>query len=243
MITLTSIALIVAGGKGVRMGSETKKQFMALGNRSVLSRTLGVFARNNRIDQIILVVPEEDQEFCRQNIINSLESSVPVHLVTGGKSSRQESVYNGLIKARFIAKAPEKTMVLIHDGVRPFVSDELIASCLDQAAEKGACIPVIELSDTIKEADLDGRFTGKIERTIDRSRFYRAQTPQVFRLDLILDAFDRARATGFTGTDDASLMEHAGFPVHAVRGSLLNIKLTTKDDLVFANFLLKTDQV
>ena len=240
MNPIDSIALIVAGGKGSRMNSDRKKQYMDLGNKSVLSQTLAVFARNSHIREIVLVVPEEDMEYCTRDILAFFEGSKPLHLVAGGQS-RQDSVFNGLRTIARDAKNPARTMVLIHDGVRPFVSDELIGSCLKKAVEKGACIPVIELVDTIKEGDLDPYLEGSIIKTIDRSRFYRVQTPQVFRLDLILQAFDHARTSGFTGTDDASVMEHAGFPVHAVRGSQFNIKITTREDLAFANFLLETN--
>jgi 2-C-methyl-D-erythritol 4-phosphate cytidylyltransferase len=236
---ITSIALIVAGGKGTRMGSAQKKQFMTLGDHPILSRTLAAFAENKDIHEIVLVVPEADMAFCRERIITPSAFSIPIHLVAGGRLSRQESVYNGLMRAKSLARTLDKTMVLIHDGVRPFVSDELIASCLGRAMEKGGCIPVIELSDSIKEGDLDGQLAGTIAKTVDRSRFYRAQTPQVFRLDLILKAFEHAQSTQFTGTDDASVMEHAGFLVHAVRGSRYNIKITTKEDLAFAKFILE----
>ncbi|WP_022668411.1 2-C-methyl-D-erythritol 4-phosphate cytidylyltransferase [Desulfospira joergensenii] len=242
MDSIFSIAVIVAGGTGRRMKSRQKKQYMSLGKESVLSRTLTCFARNRHVHEIILVVPEDDMEFCTQKIIGGLGGSKPLSLVSGG-NSRQESVFRGLLAAKSHTENSSETMVLIHDGVRPFVPDPLIDTCLARAVEKGGCIPVIELSDTIKEADLDGDLAGKILKTIDRSRYYRAQTPQIFRLDLILKAFDFARETGFTGTDDASLMEHAGLPVYTVQGNLFNIKITTREDLEFAEFLMKRDSI
>lgn len=239
MNSMDSIAIIVAGGKGTRMGSDRKKQYLALGALPVLSQTLAAFVRNRHIHKIVLVVPEEDMVFCARNIVDPLHVSIPLHLVAGGRS-RQESVCNGLIAAKLQARIPAETMVLIHDGVRPFVSDDLIEACLEKAVEKGACIPVLDLVDTVKEGDLDRNREGRIVSTLDRRRYYRAQTPQVFRLDLILKAFDHAGTTDFRGTDDASVMEHAGFSVYAVNGSRLNIKITTPEDLAFANFLLET---
>ena len=135
---------------------------------------------------------------------------------------------NGLDKALKICIQPETTFVLIHDGVRPFVGENLVDRCLDGALKNGACIPVLGIFDT-----------GKIICTLDRDGLFRAQTPQVFRLDLIVKAASYARNTGFLGTDEASICEHAKLPVDIVDGGPFNIKLTSPQDLIFAGLIIQ----
>lgn len=229
------IAIIVAGGKGQRMQSRQKKQYMELAKIPVLTRTIMVFESHEKICDIILVVPEEDGEFCRESILEPFDFKTPIHLVNGG-IRRQESVFNGLKKACELTLSFDKTMVLIHDGVRPFIGKTLIDDCIAKAIINGACIPAVKITDTVKKV-LDGQ---KIAKTLDRDFLYKAQTPQVFRLDLVLRAYAHAKATLFDGTDDASLMEHAGLLVCVTNGSLFNIKLTTPEDLSLARYLLNT---
>jgi 2-C-methyl-D-erythritol 4-phosphate cytidylyltransferase len=227
------IPVIVAGGKGCRMGSQTRKQYLMLDKIPVLTRTLMVFDRQEAMDEIVLVIPETDRAWIQKNVIRPYGFTRPIHLVSGGRT-RQESVFNGIRKAGYLADDPACTLVLIHDGVRPFVTHELIDQLMERAIQKGGCIPVLAVTDTLKQVDSDRR----IQKTLDRNRIYRAQTPQVFCLDLILQAFEHARSTRFTGTDDASIMEHAGVVVHTITGSAANIKLTTPHDLVLAHQLI-----
>ena len=232
------IAIIVAGGKGQRMQSRQKKQYLELEKIPVLTRTITVFESHEKICDIILVVPEEDINFCREAILEPFGFTTPIHLIAGG-ISRQDSVFNGLKKAcelspLFDRTRFDKTVVLIHDGVRPFIGKKIMDDCIEKAVIKGACIPAVKISDTVKKVVADQ----KIDRTLDRDFLYKAQTPQVFRLDLVLKAYSHAAATSFSGTDDASLMEHAGLPVFVADGSLFNIKLTTPEDLFLARFLL-----
>ena len=228
------IAVVVAGGKGLRMGTEVKKQFLVLDGIPVLMRTLAVFDAHPRVNDLVLVVPEDDFDFCRKKLLKPHGIQTPVHLVSGG-ITRQDSVGKGLTRAEAIAGDPCHSLVLVHDGVRPFVPATVIDACLDGAERFGTCIPVLPINDTVK-ASSDGTV---VEETLDRSRLYRAQTPQVFRLDRVLAAFARARSTGFSGTDEASILEHAGIPVHMVPGAPCNIKLTTPDDLSLAGYLLR----
>ncbi len=230
------IAVIVAGGKGVRMKSGIKKQFMDLEGIPVLIRTLKAFDTCGQVDEIILVAPEPDLAFCGNTLIHPGTFALPVHLVKGG-ITRHDSVANGLAAARDLSAQPENTLVLIHDGVRPFINKTLVSRCIKGAREYGACIPTVRITDTIKKADRNGI----IQCTLDRNCLYRAQTPQVFRLDLILKAFSHARQTGFRGTDEASVCEHAKIPVLTVAGDRFNIKLTTPDDLLFARLILSTE--
>lgn len=230
-----TVAIIVAGGKGLRMNSEVKKQYLCLEGIPVLSRTLSVFGRHPRIDDIILVVPETDLDYCQDEIIKDATVETSVQLVAGGVT-RQNSVANGLAVVRKNASVKkEKTLVLIHDGVRPFVDPSIIDACIDRAGESGACIPVVAITDTVKKADDSGR----ILETIDRSRLFRAQTPQVFGLNRLVSAYAHALETDFTGTDEASIFEHAGMPVDTVPGDRFNIKLTTPLDLEMAEFLIQ----
>lgn len=229
MDAISRIPVIVAAGKGCRMGGAIKKQYLVFDKIPVLTRTLMVFDQHDLLDDIILVVPEDDQAYCRKSIIQPFAFSQKIHVVAGGKT-RQESVFNGLNKAKQITAARAGSLVLIHDGVRPFVSPDLINRLMAVAARQGGCIPVLAVNDTLK---LVAR-NQQVEKTLDRDQIYRAQTPQVFCLDSILKAFAYAGVRNFTGTDDASVMEHAGFSVYTTRGEVTNIKLTTPDDLILA---------
>nr|WP_319495646.1 2-C-methyl-D-erythritol 4-phosphate cytidylyltransferase [uncultured Desulfobacter sp.] len=229
-----NIAVIVAGGKGLRMQSTVKKQFIDLEGRPVIVHTLAAFDTHWRVDEIILVVPEQDLNFTRNDLLRQFSFSTPLHIIKGG-GTRQDSVGNGIDKAMQICERPETALVLIHDGVRPFVGKDLIDRCLDSAWENGACIPALGICDTVKRVGKNGR----IICTLDRDGLFRAQTPQVFRLDLILKALSHAKHTGFLGTDEASVCEHAKIPVTMVEGGAFNIKLTSPQDLAFATIVVQ----
>lgn len=229
-----NVAVVVAGGKGLRMQSAVKKQFIDLDGIPVIVRTLYAFDTHCRVDEIILVVPEQDLDFTRNDLLNGFSFSKPLHIIRGGVT-RQDSVGNGLNQALKICAKPETTWVLIHDGVRPFVSKNLIDRCIDGALKNGACIPALAIFDTVKRADKNG----KIICNVDRDGLFQAQTPQVFRLDLIVRAACHARNTGFLGTDEASICEHAKIPVAIVHGGSFNIKLTSPRDLIFASIIIQ----
>lgn len=233
MIGIQCIPIVVAAGQGIRMGGQTKKQYLVLDKQPVLIRTLDQFDRHGGMDRIILVVPEKDMDICRTQMIKPRELTCPVHLVAGGKN-RQESVQNGIDKTMALVRDPALCLVLIHDGVRPFVPHQLMDQLMQTAIQTGGCIPVLPVTDTLKQVDT----RGWIIKTVDRSRMFRAQTPQVFRLDLISQALNHAVNTGFIGTDDASVMAHAGFKVGTIPGDPANIKLTTSHDLVLARHIL-----
>ncbi|MCP4722028.1 MAG: 2-C-methyl-D-erythritol 4-phosphate cytidylyltransferase [Desulfobacteraceae bacterium] len=227
------IAIIVAAGKGLRMQSHQKKQYLKIDKIPVLTRTIKAFESHEKIDDIILVLPAADRDFCTSSIIEPFGFETPIHLVNGG-ITRQESVFNGLRKA-CVSEPFNKTIVLIHDGVRPFIDKTLIDDCIAKAILNGACIPAVKITDTVKKI-----MGEQITKTLDRDLLFAAQTPQVFRLDLVIKAFEHASATGFCGTDDASIMENAGLPVSVTTGSLFNIKLTTPEDLSLARYFLDT---
>lgn len=237
MASFKLTAIIVAGGKGQRMQSPIKKQYIELAGIPVLTRTLMAFDDYPGLDHIILVIPEEDIEFCRKNIISPFSFKLNIHLAPGGVS-RQDSVCNGLARAAELHFPHEDGIVLIHDGVRPFISWQIMDDCIKKADKSGACIPVLPISDTVKK--ISGRIAEhpRVLATLDRNRLFLAQTPQVFRIDLLLKAFAHARTSGFAGTDEASIVEHSGMAVQAVMGSKRNIKLTTRQDMDYALFLL-----
>lgn len=216
------------------MGTKEKKQYLVLDKIPILARTIIAFSDCRSVHQIILVIPEDDYGHCKEIILQSVNTSKPIHLVNGGKE-RPDSVYNGVKKAQSLVNEKSESLVLVHDGVRPFVDQVIIQNCIDKANQTGACIPGIPITDTIKQINPDC----SINQTMDRETLFRAQTPQVFELKLLLKAFRYARETHFMGTDDASYIEHMGHPVFITEGSPLNIKITTPDDLIIAEQILR----
>lgn len=223
------IAVIVAGGSGSRMQAPVKKQYLHLDGVPILSRTLLAFDRFGALDRIVLVVPENDLLWCRTVMLEALHLDHDVQLVTGG-GQRQESVCNGLD-----ALSGCDGMVMIHDGVRPFVRSSLMNACLKGARVTGACIPAILVTDTLKRVDRDGMIAG----TLDRQQICLAQTPQTFAIDLIRSAHRLVGRYGAVVTDDASVAEFAGKTVKVVPGNRDNIKITTPQDLIFARAILQ----
>jgi 2-C-methyl-D-erythritol 4-phosphate cytidylyltransferase len=222
-------AIIVAAGKGIRMSNTVRKQYIALDGIPMLSRTLSVFDRCDRIDRIIMAVPEDDIDYCRNEIIPAANMKKEAILVIGG-ARRQDSVYNSL-------KAIEEDdgIILIHDGVRPFVNPEHLVVCIDGAKKHGACILGIPAFDTVKHVNAKN----EIIETQKRDTLWLAQTPQAFQLKLIKKAHEIAKQEGFSGTDDASLVERLGEVVKIMPGSRNNIKITNQEDLKLARALLQ----
>ncbi|CAB1075892.1 2-C-methyl-D-erythritol 4-phosphate cytidylyltransferase (EC [Olavius algarvensis Delta 1 endosymbiont] len=221
-------AIIVAAGKGIRMQEPLRKQYLPLAGRPILAHTLMVFGECALVDLIYLVVPRDDFNFCRENVLTEIGGVRTVNLVAGGER-RQESVYRGLQQIE-----ADCSIVIIHDGVRPFVQKDQIDACVEGAGKFGACILGIPAYDTLKQVDK----SGNIVATTPRNTIWLAQTPQVFRYELIKKAHDQARLDGFLGTDDASLVERMGGPVKIVSGSRSNIKITNKEDLDLARALM-----
>lgn len=222
-------AVIVAGGKGVRMAGPVRKQYVALGDEPILARTLRVFSECDAVGQIFLVVPEQDFDYCREHVLSCLKHEKKIALVAGGVR-RQDSVCNGLLAAGQGCR-----IAVVHDGVRPFVRPEQIVECIDAAERCGACILGIPAFDTLKRAGE----SGFIAETLERDGVWMAQTPQAFRYSTIMKAHELAGRDGFTGTDDASLVERIGGKVEIIPGSRYNIKITTPEDLELANALAR----
>ncbi|MCC8143549.1 MAG: 2-C-methyl-D-erythritol 4-phosphate cytidylyltransferase [Tannerellaceae bacterium] len=210
--------LIVAGGKGLRMGNDLPKQFIPLHGKPVLIHTLEAFHNWDPGVEIILVIPKEQQDYW-QMLCREIGCKVP-HTIAPGGETRFHSVKNGLQHV----KAPG--LVAVHDGVRPFVSPEVITNCFEEAGRANAAIPVIPMIDSIREVTAGG------SRPADRNRFVAVQTPQVFRSQVLLEAYRQPYQETFT--DDASVVEAMGIPVSTVDGNRENIKITTPFDLTIA---------
>ncbi len=223
---MTAAAVIVAGGRGVRMGADVPKQFLLLGGKPILERTLGPFLACRDILEVVIAAPREHIAET-ERVAASLAPRKPVRVVEGGRE-RQESVRLGIA-----ALACGADIVLVHDAVRPFITADLIESCIFGAARTGAVTVARPVKETIKTVE-DGMVTG----TPDRSRYRIVQTPQAFRTGLITEAHERARAEGFLGTDDCMLVERLGHPVAVIEGDDTNIKITTPADLAAAGALL-----
>jgi 2-C-methyl-D-erythritol 4-phosphate cytidylyltransferase len=218
-------AIIVAGGKGKRMDSEIPKQYMVIAGKTILDTTLYKFEKSNEVDEIILVVNKEDLDYVKDEITpfyNKISYVVP-----GGRT-RVESVYQGLKKVK-----NNCDIVLIHDGVRPFVSYNLINTCIENAINYKACIPVIDVVDTIKEVSEDGIVT----KTLDRKKIKAVQTPQAFDFSILRDCYEKAMTEDAEFTDDASIVEYYGYKVKTIEGLYKNIKITTPLDLRLAEII------
>lgn len=219
-------AIIVAGGRGTRMGGKVAKQFMLLGGEPVLMHTLRRFEGK----EIILVLPRDEQEHWR-SLCREYHFTLP-HQVADGGANRFESCASG------VALIPKEadgdgTVVGIHDGVRPFVSREVICRCYEEARLKGAAIPVMPVTETLRMETASGW------KNVDRAHYRSVQTPQCFRLGLIRRAYEQPWRPEFT--DDASVVEALGYGVSMVEGNRENIKLTTPLDLKLGELLLKTE--
>lgn len=221
-------ALIPAAGSGRRMGGEMAKPYMPLGGREILTRTLDVFENCAVIDEIWLIVAAEQRDFCRRAIVERYGFQKVRGIVTGG-AERQESVWRGLQQV-----ASSVDLIVVHDGVRPFVSATLVRQTLRSAAQHGAAITAVPLKDTLKRVSE----MGQVEMTLPRERLWRTQTPQAFQRILLHAAFQHAREQGLVATDEAGLIEAFGHPVHVILGAEQNVKITTPDDLRVGESLL-----
>jgi 2-C-methyl-D-erythritol 4-phosphate cytidylyltransferase len=214
-------AIIAAGGSGKRMGQ--RKQFLPLAGKSVLEWTISAFKNASSISEIILVVSPDDLERAENLGVK----------ITAGGAERQDSVKNGL---KLISS--DFDIIVIHDGVRPLITADIIEKSIKEAKEFGACIVGVPVKDTIKRVG-DDLF---IEGTVDRDALWQAQTPQAFKYEIITRALKKAKGKG-KATDDAKLVEDLGIKVKMVMGSYENIKITTPEDLVIAEAILRRRNV
>lgn len=219
--------IVVAGGKGMRMGGEMPKQFQLLAGRPVVMVTLERLYAMDPSMQLILVLPADQMELWK-NLSREYEFAVPLILAQGG-TTRFHSVQNGLAQVDDIDEA----LVGVHDGVRPFVSSKVLEECFREASLHGAAIPMIDLQDSLRHI-VGGN---GVTEVVPRDRYRLVQTPQVFRLSLIRRAYEQRFVESFT--DDASVVEALGEQVVGVVGNRENIKLTTPFDLVIAKTLME----
>ncbi|MPN23034.1 2-C-methyl-D-erythritol 4-phosphate cytidylyltransferase [bioreactor metagenome] len=221
-------AVIVAAGNGKRMGTSISKQYLMLGDKTIIEHTVDAFINCVVVDEIIIVASPIGIEECR-----NLFSDKPIRYALGG-AERYNSVYNG------ICETSEKSdIVLVHDGVRPFVSKNTIISSIEAAIENGACAVGVKSKDTVKICD----DKGFVISTPVRDNVYSIQTPQTFQKDIIVKSYKKAFESCIFGTDDAALVENAGFAVKIVSGSYENIKITTPDDLIVGEKIITKDNL
>jgi len=226
---MKNIAIITASGSGTRIKSEKKKQFIEIMNRPLLFWTIDKFADHHEINQVIITLPQEEIEFYKAIIEEEYQDS-SISIIAGGKQ-RQDSVYNALISC------PESTdFVLIHDGVRPFISKKDISNLITKVQQKKAVIPVSKVKNTIKMIKQD-----KIQKTVPREDLVSAFTPQVFQYKLIKQCHDAAKKESLYCTDDAALLEYFGHSVYTLECSSHNFKITDPFDLEIAKIILENN--
>lgn len=218
-------AIIVAGGRGTRLKSETPKQFLLLGNKPILMHTIESFYAFDHTIDLILVIPEDHFDYWHK-LCSAYQFSIPHTLVKGG-TERFFSVKNGLQFAK-----PD-SIIAIHDGVRPLVSLDTLQRCFDTAQKMGNAIPSLPINDSLRQLNDTENWS------VNRQLFRTIQTPQVFSSNLLLEAFEQPFSPSFT--DDASVFEAAGYPINLVNGNPENIKITTQTDLLLAELLLKNN--
>ena len=226
---MKTVAIIPAGGAGKRLGLDVAKQYIPLDSLPVLVHTIRVFQITDVVSAIVLVVPNEDVASVQKNIVEKYSLTKVMTVVAGGRE-RQDSVQNGL-------KAVPETcdIVIVHDGVRPFVTRDMITRVVAAAAQCGAASIGVPAKDTIKETTDENIVT----RTLRRQNLWQTQTPQAFQYDILCRAYAAAQTDHFYGTDDASLVERMGVNVRMVAGSYENIKITTPEDLLIAEALME----
>ena len=218
-------AIIPAAGRGKRIGASVPKQFLEIQGKPLLHHTLTVFASCKLIDYVVLVMPRADVDKMGEDWLNKYEI---VRKVVVGGEQRQDSVYNG-----FSSLEEGTDIVVVHDGVRPFTTPQMIIATVEAAQQHGAAITAIPVSDTVKQAA-----DGFVKQTVSRDGLWRVQTPQAFQCGLLQQAFKKAKKDSYYGTDEGSLVEYLGERVKIVPGSELNIKITRKEDLVLGESLL-----
>jgi len=221
-------AIVPAAGGGTRVAGAQPKQYLPLAGIPLLARTLLALRASGRVDSLVLVVPPGHELRCRMEILEPFGVTADA-VVVGGKD-RQASVYAGLLLA-----GAETDLILVHDGARPFITPAVIQAAVDAAAEAGAAVVAVPVTDTIKLGSPDGW----VVETPERGRLWAAQTPQVFRAALLLEAHVRALQDDFRSTDDSALVERLGHPVRLVPGSPENLKITRTTDLVLADQILR----
>jgi len=232
MADMKAAVIITAGGLGKRFVGEgdklLPKQFIPLSTKPLIVYSIQSFERSKFISEIILVVPDKWVEYTQAEIVDKFNIKKVSKVIAGG-AERQESVRNG-----FSTLSTKPEIVAVHDGVRPFVSVEIIDEVITEAANSGGAIAAIPVTDTIKQSSPEHI----IENTVPRNKTWFAQTPQAFKYEILKEAFEKASEDGYLGTDEAELVERLGREVKLVLGSKNNIKITTPEDIKLAELIL-----
>lgn len=221
--------VVPAAGSSTRIGGAINKQFMNLGQIPVIVHTLTVFQAIDEIAEILVVCRDWELALC-QSLVDRYKLHKVRDIIIGG-STRQESVHNGIRRV-----AGKSDVIVVHDGARPLVTRDVICKCIETARLHGAACTAVQVKDTIKASSLDGY----ISNTLERSVLWSAQTPQAFEANLLRHAYEEASKSGFVGTDDSSLVERVGHRVKLVRGSYENIKITTPEDFIIGESILRS---
>jgi 2-C-methyl-D-erythritol 4-phosphate cytidylyltransferase len=224
-------AIIAAAGQGLRMRQDRPKTYLSLGKKPLLVHTLEVFETIPEVHEVAVVVHPNDLELCQEEVIAPFGFKKILRLVPGGKE-RQDSVYNALKVLK--NEEDELEVILVHDGVRPFVAREQVSQVIAAARRHGGAVLGIPCQDTLKRVNTKG----EVVATVERQELWQIQTPQAFQAALLWRAFREAMSSGFYATDEAGLVEALGQPVMVVQGSPLNLKITTPDDLKLAEAIL-----
>ena len=211
--------VIPAGGLGTRLGARTPKQFLRIGGVPILAMTVGHFARHPAVTAIVVAAPASRVELARR-LLPTVARGGPLAVVAGG-ATRQDSVWHGIGAA-----PPDTEIIVVHDGVRPFIDRGLIDAVLAAALADGAALCALPIAETVKRVR-----DGLVETTLERGGLWAVQTPQAFRAEVLREAHEKARRDGVVGTDDAMLVERLGHPVRVVPGREVNVKITTAEDL------------
>ncbi len=222
-------AIVPAAGRGSRMGTPINKQFLMLKGKPILAHTLLALETCALIDEIVVVSSKDEIEYCQRTVIVPLGLKKVTHVIAGGLE-RQDSVANGLAAIR--GKAD---IILVHDGARPFVTQKILLDTISNAQTHGAAGVAVRVKDTIKVVGEDGF----VSNTPPRNELWAMQTPQAFKADLLIAAYEKAISDGFCGTDDSMLVERLGYKVKIVEGIYENIKITTPDDLILGELILE----
>ncbi|MEK6695319.1 MAG: 2-C-methyl-D-erythritol 4-phosphate cytidylyltransferase [Nitrospirota bacterium] len=222
------VAVVPAGGTGKRMGAGTPKQFLMLDGVPLMLHTLRVLDRTPGVTEVVLVVPKEERDRALTEVVERYGLKKVLKVVPGG-ATRQESVQHGLNEV-----GEDVEIVVVHDAVRPFITEDRIERSIEAARKHGGAIVAVPMKDTPKQAGPDRL----IQRTLNRTELWLAQTPQAFRRALVVEAYRKAAIAHVHATDDAALVERLGHKVAIVEGSWENIKITTPEDMILAEAIL-----
>ncbi len=236
MDSTSIVAIIPAGGIGKRMKSNQPKQFLSIDGEPVIVKTIKALAKCSQIKKFI--IPTVDLVYTRK-IFKSYVPDLDVIAVQGGKT-RQDSVANGLTEIKDTMAGQMPDFILVHDSVRALIQEKTINEVIEKAKEVGGAIAAVPVGDTLKLANSFGKKKNRIKKNVSRDNMWVAQTPQVFKTDLIINAYDKAKEDHFLGTDSAGLIERLGKDVILVESPKSNIKITTPEDLATAEIFMKS---